>query len=169
MTDGRPGRRQLRLPEYDYSQAGCYFITVCTKERKMLFWNAVGADIIRLDMPPLSACGMIVQQAILNIPNHYPQVTVHKWVVMPNHIHLLLQINETDGRMISAPTRTISTMIGQMKRAASKAAGRPIWQKGFYDHVVRNEADFLKIWTYIAANPSKWAEDRYYDKEGAAL
>lgn len=164
-----PKRKQIRLPEYDYSRAGCYFITVCSEGRKALFWNAVGADIIRLDMPPLSACDMIVKQAILGIPVHYPQVTIHKWVVMPDHIHLLLQINETDGRMISAPTRTISTIIGQMKRAASKAAGRPIWQKGFYDHIVRNDRDFLDIWTYIDTNPAKWAEDRCYSGEGAAL
>lgn len=166
--DKRPKRKQLRLPEYDYSQVGCYFITVCAEERKMLFWDSVGADIIRPDAPPLSACGMTVEQAILDIPVHYPQVTLHKWVVMPNHIHLLLQINEVGGRMISAPTRTISTMIGQMKRAASKGAGRPIWQKGFYDHVIRNEADFLIIWNYIDTNPARWAEDRYYDERGAA-
>nr|WP_326184612.1 transposase [uncultured Oscillibacter sp.] len=158
----RAERKRLRLPEYDYSQAGSYFITVCAAGRQTLLWNAVGADIIRPDTLPLSASGMIVEQAILDIPAYYPQVTLHKWVVMPNHIHLLLQINETDGRMISAPTRTISTMIGQMKRAASKAAGGPIWQRGFYDHVVRNENDFLRIWTYIDANPAKWAEDRYY-------
>lgn len=92
---------------------------------------------------------------------------MHKWAVMPNHVHLLLQIAETDGRMLSAPTRSVSTVIGQMKRAVSKASGMPVWQKGFYDHIVRDENDFLRIWTCIGENSAKWAED-CYDGRGSA-
>lgn len=161
-----PERKRIRLQGYDYSQAGCYFITVCTRDRKCLFWEPVGADIIRPGRLPLSAHGEEAERAVLHIPVCYPQVTLHQWVVMPNHVHLLLQITEAGGRMLSAPTRSVSTVVGQMKRAVSKALGMPVWQKGFYDHIVRDENDFLRIWTYIDANPAKWAEDRYYDERG---
>ena len=91
----------------------------------------------------------------------YPAVSIEKYVIMPNHIHLLLRINAGgDGRLIAAPT--LSTAIGQMKRRASKEAGKGLWQKSFHDHVIRNEQDFREIWEYIDANPAKWAEDRYY-------
>lgn len=81
---------------------------------------------------------------------------------MPNHIHLILRIREADGRMISAPTKAVPIVIGQMKRATSKCAGASLWQKGFHDHIIRSESTYLRIWNYIDANPAKWSEDRYY-------
>lgn len=83
---------------------------------------------------------MIVQQDIRDIPGYYPTITVDHAVIMPNHIHLLLQINtDIDGRPMAAPT--ISTVINQTKGVISKKAGFPVWQKGFYDHVIRGERD----------------------------
>ena len=160
-----PKRKRLRLPEYDYSQNGAYFVTICAADRRHVFWRPVGADSIRPDALPLSSLGHMVGESIQDIPFHYPQVVLENWVVMPNHVHLLLRI-ENDGRILSAPTKSLSTMIGQMKRAVSKAAGYPVWQKGFFEHVVRNDRDYLDIWTYIDTNPAKWAED-CYDSEAA--
>ena len=106
----------------------------------------------------LSAYGKIAEKAILNISTHYPMVAVENYVVMPNHIHILLQINsDVNGRPMTAPT--IQTVVNQMKGAVTKQAGVPVWQKGFYDHIVRGREDFLEIWQYIEGNPSKWAED----------
>ena len=84
---------------------------------------------------------------------------------MPNHVHILLTLGEQNGRMISAPTKGLSTIVGQMKRAVSKLAHMDVWQKGYHDHVVRNDADYLRIWDYIETNPAKWREDRYYCPE----
>ena len=114
-----PRRKPNRLPNYDYSQAGYYFITLCTKDKQPLFWQpSVGADII---CPPqgiqLSSIGRVVDEAIRAIPAHYPNVALDKFVVMPNHIHLILALAEPDGRIISAPTKPLSTVIGSMKRA----------------------------------------------------
>lgn len=162
--DERLERKSLRLEGYDYSKAGYYFITICTLEKRHLFWNgtaSVGADIIRPHLPELTDLGQMVDRLILDIPNHYPNVTVDKHIVMPNHIHLILRLEE-NGRMISAPTKSTSTIIGQMKRISSKLAGRPLWQKGYYDHIIRNEPDYLRIWQYIDTNPAKWTEDEYY-------
>ena len=110
---------------------------------------------------PLTNLGRIVKQSINGIPRHYPAITVDHAVIMPNHIHLLLQINtDTDGRPMAAPT--ISTVINQTKGIVSKKAGFSVWQKGFYDHVIRGKRDYLDVWNYIEGNPSKWAEDKLY-------
>ena len=156
-----PKRKPNRLTEYDYSIPNAYFITLCTQDRKNLFWTDAEATIDCPENIPLTNLGMMVKQVIHDITRHYPAITVDHAVVMPNHIHLLLQINTNiDGRPMAAPT--ISTVINQMKGAASKKAGFPIWQKGFYDHVIRNEKDYLEIWNYIEGNPGKWAEDQLH-------
>ena len=167
----RPRRKRNRWDDWDYSAPGYYFITVCTLDRRCLFWaSRVGADIIRPEHPSLSRAGVLVEQGILSIPRHYSGISLEKYVIMPNHIHLILRILDTCGRMISAPTQPLPTrkpipvVIGQMKRSVSKQFGHPIWQKGFYDHVIRNEADYLRIWQYIDQNPAKWREDCYYEE-----
>lgn len=92
-------RKPNRLPYFDYSAPGAYFITICTKDRKSIFWEGVGASIARPQKPALSWCGRIVDATIRSIPAHYPAITVDHYAVMPNHIHLLLQINaDLDGR-----------------------------------------------------------------------
>ena len=166
-------RKPNRLPGYDYASHGAYFVTICTANREPLFWEMdnhgdhnkhgdshVGAAISRPQAAlQLSPAGRLAEQAILAIPVHYPAVSVDKYVIMPNHIHAIIRIepSEKDGRMISAPT--LSTVIGQMKRWVSKQLGRPIWQKSFYDHVIRNEKEYLDDWNYIHQNPGKWEED----------
>ena len=153
-----PKRKPNRLTEYDYSTPNAYFITICTENRRNLFWTDVGAAIGRPEEVPLTHLGTITRQSITDIPKHYPMISVDRFVIMPNHIHLLLQINtDVDGRPMAAPT--ISTVINQTKGIISKKAGFPVWQKGFYDHVIRNENDYRDIWNYIEGNPGKWAED----------
>ena len=159
-----PKRRPNRLPDFDYSTPGAYFITICTENRKCMLWDTVGASIARPNNVPLSAYGKIVKQAICDIPLHYPAVSIDNYTVMPNHIHLLLQINtDADGRPMVAPT--ISTVVQQMKGVVTKQIGHSIWQKLFYDHVIRGERDYLKIWEYIENNPAKWKEDCFYKEE----
>ena len=154
-----PKRKQNRLTEYDYSTPNAYFITICTENRRNLFWKDIGTVIDRPENVPLTNLGIIVRQSVMNIPKHYPTISVDRFVVMPNHVHLLLQIHtNTDGRPMAAPT--ISTVINQFKGIVSKKAGFSVWQKGFHDHVIRNEKDYLEIWNYIDGNPGKWSEDK---------
>ena len=151
-----PKRKPIRIADYDYSTPGAYFITVCTANREKLFWNVVGADIIRPQNLPLSAAGKITEQGILQMAERYENVVVDKYCIMPDHIHLLLRIeSDMNGRMISAPT--VSTVVGSMKRWVARQIGRPIWQKSFYDHGVRNQQDYNEIWEYIENNPLKYA------------
>ena len=146
---------------YDYSNAGVYFVTVCTKDKKPLLWNNVGASIARPQSANLSVYGKIVDDAIRQIPIHYPDVNIDNYVVMPNHIHLLLSIEgNIDGRPVVAPT--ISRVIQQMKGYVSKQIGYSIWQKLFIEHIIRNERDYIEHYTYIDNNPIKWELDELY-------
>lgn len=156
-----PKRVRNRLTKYDYSTANAYFITICTDKRKMLLWKAELTAAATAKDVPLSQIGETVDWIIRNIPVHYPAVSVDHYVIMPNHVHLLLQINtDGSGRPMAAPT--LSTIINQMKGAATKQVGFAIWQKGFYDHVIRGENDYREIWNYIEGNPSRWMEDELY-------
>ena len=159
-----PKRKSIRLKEYDYSSNGAYFITICTKDMKCILSTIcapeseffVGADIIR---PRLSDYGLIVDKAINSVPEHYNGVNVDRYVIMPNHIHMIISINAFDGRMVSAPT-----IIGSLKRYVSKKIGNSIWQKSFYDHIIRDEEDYMLHVQYIDENPKKWlmGKDEYY-------
>lgn len=154
-----PKRKPNRLLEYDYSTPNAYFITICTKSRKNFFWTDASANVASADEIPLTAYGRIVRQAIMDIPRHYPGVLVDQFVVMPNHVHLLMQIHSGhDGYPISVPTT--SSMINQLKGAVTKKIGVSIWQKGFYDHVVRGDNDYQEIWRYIQGNPGRQTEDK---------
>ena len=151
-------RKRNRLENYDYSTPNAYFITVCTADRKNLFWTSWAPVIKDREEIPFSAHGETVRSAIRDIPKHYPMITVDCFAVMPNHIHLLLRICTDDaGRAVTAPA--ISTVINQLKGFVTKKVGHPVWQKGFYDHVIRGDRDHREIWNYIEGNPYKWAED----------
>ena len=119
-----PKRKPNRLKDYDYSQPGLYFITVCVKDMKCVLSEIVGADTIRPDRVELSNYGLLVDEAINSISQHYDNVFVDNYVIMPNHIHILLRIESSYGRMVSAPT-----VIGSLKRYVSQQIGTSIWQK----------------------------------------
>ncbi|WP_317855346.1 transposase [Chakrabartyella piscis] len=159
-----PKRKQNRLANYDYSQNGAYFITICTKDKQNILWNethVVGASSARQKYT-LSDCGRIVDTAIMGIDKIYTTITIDKYVIMPNHIHMILVI-ENDGRALHAPT--ISHAVQQMKGIVTKQIGHTIWQKSFHDHIIRGEKEYLKILEYMETNPLKWELDCYYIKE----
>lgn len=159
-----PKRKNIRLKRYDYSSLGVYFITICAKDRKALFWNNVGTTSGRPQKYELSKYGKLVDNAILEIEQHYSNIKIDKYVIMPNHIHMLLSIDEdVYGRPVVSPT--ISRIINQMKGYVSKQVGRSIWQKSFIDHIIRNEKDYIEHYTYIEDNPIKWEEDKLYNNQ----
>lgn len=168
----KPKRKGNRLTDYDYSRNGAYFITICTQGRQQILWESdifteddnVGASIARPQRAPtLSKTGKVVEQCIWEIPARYPHISVEKYAVMPNHIHLLLLIQrEQDGRPMVAPT--VSTVMQQFKGIVSKQFSRSIWQKSFHDHVVRTEHGYAQIWQYIDTNPQLWHKDCFYEE-----
>lgn len=153
-----PSRKKNRLAEYDYHTPNAYFVTICTENRRRLFWENMDVPSTDYKNMPLSYYGTVAEKFILEIPKHYPGVSVDNYVIMTDHIHLLLQIHtDSNGRSVIAPT--VSTVVRMMKSAVTKHIGFSLWQKGFYDHVIRNEKDYQDIWNYIEGNPSKWAEN----------
>lgn len=155
-------RKHPRLKEYDYSQNGCYFITLCTKNKKCL----LGKITVEQNSPSqpsvyLAAAGRISKKYIENIETVYKCVKVENYVIMPNHIHLLLSID--DFAYAGKDVRpTVQTIVRSFKTMVTKQLGFSVWQASFYDVVVRNEAVFLEIYKYIDDNPFKWVEDELY-------
>ncbi|MBP5618329.1 MAG: transposase [Clostridia bacterium] len=163
MDSKQPKRKRLRLPDYDYSTTGAYFITVCTKNHKGLF-GAVGADSISARM---------VERVFLETVQEQAGVEAPICVVMPIHFHALVTISRAD--MESAPT--ISTLVQTFKRHTTveytklvKNGEAPpfegqLWQRSFYDHVIRNQEDFDDVYRYIEENPKRWQEDKFSCKD----
>ncbi|MCL2083915.1 MAG: hypothetical protein FWH06_01490 [Oscillospiraceae bacterium] len=151
-----PVRKDIRLQGYDYSSNGAYFVTMCVKDGHPVLWRPdVGTHSVR----PLSETGNIVKTAVENIPEIYEGVFIDKFVIMPNHIHMIARI-ESGGRTLCVPT--ISRIIKQCKEYVTKQIGYSIWQTRFHDHVIRDEEEYKRIWQYIEENPVKWAEDCYF-------
>lgn len=144
-------RKNIRLRNYDYSQNGAYFVTICTQNRECLFKN-VGAD---------SISAQIVHYTLAKTIKGHPGVSCPKYVIMPDHFHAIIVLERAD--MESAPT--LSRVIQAFKRYSTieytKAVKqgilppytKRIWQRGYYEHVIRNDTDYLECWKYIDENP----------------
>ena len=161
-----PPTRKVNRLNYDYSRNGAYFITICSKDKAHIFGtveastehSSVGAGIDR-PKTNLTKIGIKVEEGVLGISQKYKIISVDKYVIMPNHVHMIITIDNF-GRSMPAPT--VSNIIAQLKSWVVKQLGILIWQKGFYDHVIRGWEDYENIWTYIDTNPDKWSEDKYY-------
>jgi putative transposase len=173
-------RHSIRLKGYDYSLAGAYFITIVAHGWRLFFGEIINREI---HLVPL---GQIAKECWQAIPDHFPNVEVQPFVIMPNHIHGVITIHDDPGRgTIScmrrhdrAPTidrenfghpvvGSLPTIIRTYKSAVSRRARREllfsdVWQRNYYDHIIRNEEEFRKIWDYIDTNPHSWAEDQLY-------
>ena len=154
-------RKRNRLKYWDYSRGGMYFITICTEGKKKILSEIVGATSGRPLNVNLSEYGEIVENAILDINKKYSIIRVDKYVIMPNHIHLILVIDGVNWRAMHAPT--ISKVIQQFKGVVTKQIGHSIFQRSFHDHIIRNEQDYQHIWNYIDNNPLKWELDCFYE------
>lgn len=154
-----PVRKRNRLKAFDYSTQAAYFITIQAKDRKNIFWENAEDKVVDKAQIRLSVVGRIVEKAIRMIGERYTWAIAEKFVIMPNHVHILLRLEKSDEDWKIC---SVSTVIQQMKGYATKSAGFSLWQKSFHDHVVRGERDYLKIMEYIENNPIRWKEDCYY-------
>jgi REP element-mobilizing transposase RayT len=160
MKPGLPQRQSQRLKNYDYSQTGAYFITLCAAKRMCLFGD------IRDDEIHLNEFGEIVKRCWHNLVNHYPNIELDSFVVMPNHVHGIICI--VGAGLKPAPTRIpLTEIVRALKTFSSrkinqirKLTGVPVWQRGFYDHVIRNDESLNRIRDYIATNLLRWHLDR---------
>ena len=149
-----PKRKNLRLQNYDYSSEGCYFITICTEHRKNLLSTIVwGDDLGAPKQIILKPYGKIVEKYILSIENAYDTVKVENYIIMPNHIHLLLLIDTYGLPRSSAPT--IPNVVTALKKFTNRDCKTNLWQRGYIDHIIRNQTDFERHWNYIEYNALK--------------
>ena len=162
--EAQPKRKKGRLTGYDYSANGSYYITVCTKDKQHILGHSVGGGVLDAPYVRLSKYGAMVRDTLLEMGTFYDDITINHYVIMPNHVHFILSIcGERGPSRTPAPTNArLPAFLSAWKRLTNKKAGFPIWQRGYYDHVIRNEADYLRIWQYMDENPVRWTEDEYY-------
>lgn len=160
-----PQRKKHRLKDYNYSQNGAYFVTICARDRLKLFGDItiVGRDTPGAPFMQLSNDGALVSKEIEGTPLHYQGVIVDKFVVMPNHVHIIILVERNGGAPgASRPTTAlIPTIIAGLKKKTNSLAGCSLWQDSYHDRIIRNEKEYQKIWEYIDTNPLKWQEDKY--------
>ena len=157
-----PERKHPRLKGYDYNQKGGYFITFCVKGRHELLGQVVGRGILDAPCMELSEHGINLCNAIDYLNRNNASIAIDKYIVMPNHVHIIVIVRGTSGK--PRPTNaTIPKLISSIKRYTNKLAGFNIWQTSYHDHVIRDDADYRRIWQYIDNNPANWDEDRYHN------
>ena len=140
-----PKRKENRLKNFDYSQNNTYFITICVKDRRKILSEIVGDDAHIVPKP----YGAIVEKYIRNAKE------IEKYVIMPDHIHMIIRID--NGTMwASSPTKKVSSIVRSIKILSTKEIGKPIFQRSYYDHIIRSQSDYNEIWEYIENNPKKW-------------
>lgn len=166
MGNKLPKRKHPRLKEYDYSLPGAYFITVCTCHRRCILSHVVGRGLAPAETE-LTALGMIAREQLAALEERFPSVEITDYVIMPNHIHLLLTLKEAAG---ASPHPTVSSVIGAYKSLTARlckqaSSVEKVFQSSFHDHVIRSEEDLRAAREYIAHNPARWREDELYSEE----
>jgi len=157
-------RHSIRLKDYDYSQAGTCFITICVQNRECLLGEIVGDEM------QLSEFGKTVAECWEWLPQQYSYLELDYWVIMPNHLHGIIVIDEDRrGGSRTAPTMTrkpLGRLIGAFKTVSTKqinefrhTPGQTFWQRNYYEHIIRNETDLNQTRQYIVNNPLQWALD----------
>ena len=154
----RQHRRSIRFPGNDYSRLDLYFVTICTQGRECFL-----GDVERGEMR-LAYAGRTVQSTWEALPRHYPHVRLDAFVVMPNHVHGILRLQEHD--LSSAPRHALGEIVRALKSFSARrinkrrgALGAPVWQRNYYERIIRDKDELMAIRRYIADNPSKWADD----------
>ena len=149
-------RRSIRIPGSDYSKAGAYYITIVSQGRECLFGQVVGGEM------KLSRFGKTVQYAWLDLPKHYPYIELDAFCIMPNHVHAIIILNNDGSHPLSEILRALKSFSAQRINTIRKTTGAPVWQRNYYEHVIRNEDDLHRIREYIVNNVLKWEDDEYY-------
>ena len=155
-------RKHPRMKNFDYSENGYYFLTICVKEKQKILSDIVGRSVLDAPDVVLTEEGKIVEKYIESI-NNVKNVFVEKYVIMPDHVHILIFVDEALGVSgTPRPTNSvISHTVSGFKRLCNKEIGENIWQTSFYDHVIRNQKDYEKHYLYIEDNPVSWILGRH--------
>ena len=165
-----PKRKHPRLDNFDYSAAGAYFVTICTQNRRCVLSRVVGRGLAPAEMGGMAYTlfGKIAEEQLLLLEDHYPCLSVDKYVIMPNHIHVILILDrEAAG---ASPRPTVMDMVCAYKSLTTSECKKmglteKLFQTSFYDHVIRDREDYEKHVRYICENPVRWQYDELYSEE----
>jgi len=161
-------RRSIRLPEHDYSTAGAYYITICTFEKKYLFGE------VNNNKSVLNEYGKIAKKIWKQTPDHFEHLQLDEFIVMPNHIHGIIVFLKPQRAWHAKPlqnfgqpvSHSLSTVIGSFKSAVTKKINElncgeriKLWQRNYWERIIRNEVELNRVREYIVSNPSKWGAD----------
>ncbi|MGQ9774011.1 transposase [Chloroflexus sp.] len=157
-------RRSIRLKGYDYAQPGAYFVTIVTHDRACLFGDIVD------DQMRLNQAGQMVEWTWYDLPNHVDNIELDAFVVMPNHVHGIIIIVGAGAGSVGAGSEPAPTplpeIVRQFKTFSARRVnqwrgmvGQPVWQRNYYEHIIRDETSLQRIREYIATNPNQWAAD----------
>ena len=168
--------RSIRLPGFDYTQPGAYFVTICAHGRDCLFGKVADGDVV------LNHLGRLAHEEWTYTEIVRPEVELDEFVIMPNHLHGIITIQRSSrsvgaharaplpsgDALLQRPPKSLGSLIAGFKSAATKrinqsrhTPGQPVWQRNYYEHVIRGETDLNRIRQYIRDNPARWAEDIY--------
>ena len=166
MEKNLPQRKHPRLRSYDYGSAGAYFITICTHHRKCLLSHIVGRGLAPAETV-YTQLGEIAKEQLLQLENRFPTMKIDAYVIMPNHIHAILRLEETAG---ASPRPTVTDIVCAYKSLTTRACKQAshiekLFQTSFYEHVIRGQADYNEIAEYIQNNPKQWELDKLYAEE----
>lgn len=159
----RPQRKHPRLKKYDYSQGGYYYVTVCTEKNQPIL-SRVGRGLAPAEPYKvlLTSIGEVTRQQLLELETRYPHVKIDRYVIMPTHIHVIVNLPQAAG---ASPRPTLTDVVGAWKSLTTRLCnqndhtpGRKLFQASFYERVIRNETEYLEICRYMEENPSKWLE-----------
>ena len=161
-------RKNTRLSGYDYNRAGAYFITICTKNKRCMLSKVVGTGVLDGPSVELTSYGKIADKYINQLNGFYEHISVERYVIMPNHIHIMFFVSQIGPSGTPVPTRqntAVSQFISTLKRFCNKEYGENIWQYRSNDHIIRDRKDFEEHIKYIYENPMRWYYDDLYSEE----
>ena len=160
-------RKNIRLEGYDYNSVGLYFITVCTVEKKKLLCKikepTVGTVVLDGPLVQLTDYGEIVEHRLRVMSDFYDDIKLDSFVVMPNHIHMMVRVLKNGPSGTTVPTMNkVGRFVGTFKRLTNREIGINIWQSRSHDRIVRSDEEYFGYMEYIEANPQKWMTDDHY-------
>ncbi len=167
MENQLPQRKHSRLKEYDYSTAGAYFVTICTQDKKCVLSHIVGRGLAPAENQ-YTRYGRIAEEQLLQLEIRYPGVKVDRYVIMPNHIHIIFFIEENTAG--ASPRPTVMDVVCAYKSLTTRECKKvhpveKLFQTSFYDHVIRGQEDYDEIAKYICENPIRWESDKLYSED----
>ena len=159
-----PKRKPTHMKSFDYSENHRYFITICSDGKRKIFSDISVGEGLAPPVIHLSAIGKIIEEQLLALSTRYHQIEIENHVIMPNHLHMILRLENAGGASPSPTTHDIICTLKSLVTRSCRQIGYRgnIWQRSYYEHIIRNEDDYKNTWIYIDNNPARWSEDEYY-------